>query len=121
MAHTLGGVTFGTKENPFEGEIQYVRQNRWAAARPLGYTGTIRTLNGAEPLMARFRCWLDTTTMNAIKALADAGASVAWVYTDGDIGITSRTVLITVFNARKNAAVKGVAVWDCDVELEEVV
>lgn len=121
MAHTLGGVSFGTRENPFEGDIQYVRQPRWGVAKPLGYSGNIRTHTGFEPMTARFRCWLDSTTYAAIKALCDATTAVAWVYTDGDIGITSRTVLITRFDARKNDDVRGASVWDCDVELEEVV
>ena len=124
MAHTLGGVTFGTRENPFDGDIDYARGTRWAVAAPLGYNGNIRTATGQEPLKAKFRCWLDSTTYQAIKALSDAAASAgtthAWVYTDSDIGITSRTVLIVSFSARKNAAVRGAAVWDCELELEEV-
>lgn len=121
MAHTLGGVAFGTGENPFEGEISYVRQLRWGVASPLGYAGNINTLVGTAPMMASFRCWLDATTYAAIKALADAAVSVAWVYTDSDIGITSRTVLIKRFDPKKNRAVKGAARWDCDFVLEEVV
>ena len=125
MAHTLGGVSFGTGENPFDGEINYVRQTRWADARPLGYTGIISTAVGVEPLTHRLRCWLDSTTYQAIKALSDAAASAgtthAWVYTDGDIGIASQTVLIKAFVARKNRAVKGAARWDCELVLQEVV
>lgn len=124
MAHTLGGVSFGSGENPFQGEIQYVRRGRWAVAAPLGYNGNINTAMGSAPLTARFRCFLDSTTMAAIKVLADAaaasGTTHAWVYTDGDIGITSRTVLIKVFDARKNDRVRGATRWDCDFELEEV-
>jgi len=124
MAHTLGGVAFGTKENPFQGEIQYRRGTRWAVAKPLGYNGNIRTATGQEPLLARFRCWLDLATKDAIAALANAaytsGTTHAWVYTDGDIGITSRTVLITVFDPKKNERVRGALLWDCDFELEEV-
>lgn len=118
MAHTIGGVTVNP---PISGDIHYVRQNRWSEAAPLGYTGNINTLIGAGPLMARLRYWMTAAEMASIKTLADAGASVAWVYTDGDMGITSRTVLIKVFDAKKNSAVKGAARWDCDLVMEEVV
>lgn len=121
MAHTLGGVSFATTagQNPFDGEVNYVREKRWSVGEPLGYTGRIRTEMGIDPLTHNLHCYLGSTTMAAIKALADAGVAVVWVYTDGDIGVTTQTVLIVRFSAKKNAAVKGATRWDCEIELEE--
>ena len=118
MAHTIGGVTVGA---PIGGDIQYVRQKRWNEAEPLGYDGIINTANGSKPLMARLRYWMTAAEMASVKTLADAGVSVTWVYTSSDMAITSRTVLIKLFDAKKNGAVKGAARWDCDLVLEEVV
>ena len=121
MAETLGGVNLisTAQSRTFDGEINYVRRKRWGVAEPLGYTGRIRTEMGIDPLTHNLHCYLGSTTMAAIKALADAGVAVVWVYTDGDIGVTTQTVLIVRFSAKKNAAVKGATRWDCEIELEE--
>lgn len=123
MAETLGGVNLiaTAGQNTFDGEISYVRQKRWDVAQPLGYTGSIRTEIGINPLTHRLRRFLTSTTYQAIKTLADAGAAVTYVNTESDIGITSQTVLIVEFSAKKNPDVAGTTRWDCELVLEEVV
>jgi len=96
-----------------------VRGKRWAVAKPLGYVGNINTDSGSEPLTHRLRYLWTVTEKDNIKALADAGVPVTWVYTDGDLGITSQSVLIKLFDAKKNKGVHGTGRWDCDVIFEE--
>lgn len=121
MAETLGGVNLisTAQSRTFDGEINYVRRKRWGVAEPLGYTGRIRTEMGVDPLTHRLRRWLDAATYASVKTIADAGVAVAWVYTEGDMGITSQTVLVVEFSAKKNRAVRGTTRWDCELVLEE--
>lgn len=116
MAHTIGGVTVSA---PIDGEVDYVRAKRWAVAAPLGYTGNINTEMGIAPLSHTLRFSWTSTEKDNIKTLADAGAAVVWVYTNGGMGVTSQSVLIKSFRARKNRAVQGAARWDCELVLEE--
>lgn len=125
MAETLGGVNLlasGGQGN-YGGEIPYSRDPRWSVAEPLGYIGRIRTTMGVSPKVISMVRMLTSTSYLAVLTLAEAaynsGTTHTYVNTEGDMGITSMTVLITKFLPKKSAATRGTTRWLCEIELEE--
>lgn len=113
---TLGGVSIPGAL--LDSELDFARQNRWASAEPLGYTGRINTVIGVDPIQHFYHCRLTSAQRTSVQSLVDAAAAVAFSYTNGDISI-SQNVLIKRFTARKNRAVAPLELWDCEMELEE--
>lgn len=120
MATTLGGVAIPMAFQDSGSLIEDARQIRWAVAVPLGYIGRINTNVGSEPIDFPYHTLMTTAQKNSIKALADAGAAVQLVYTEGDISIT-RSVLIKRFSATRNSRFDISGYWDVNMTLEEQV
>lgn len=119
MACSLAGVTLSGKERPYDGVLSYQGEAIWSEARPLFYKGRIMRKAGTDAIEHQLFCMWGSTTKNAIQAIVDADgdAEVAFVWTDGDIGITSQTVSIKKFAASKNRKTIGTTLWDVELVL----
>lgn len=120
MSLTLGGVSFGAREQPYEWDYGISGDANWAESNPHGYTGRImrRTHIDANEIM--LRCRLTNATKVSLQTLADAGADVAFVWDDTDIGGTSTTVTIKKFHPRKTRdtylrTAAAAAIWDTEI------
>lgn len=118
MAWSIGSLTLGAGEQPNEGDIEFVQQQRWSRFKPIGYTGDILTYLGTDAREHRVHITCSETTKDSLKTIYDARTAVTFIgpWAPFIVGVS---VLILSCTSRKNRSVAGAARWDTWITMVE--